>query len=38
LLVVANALRLGGMDRRQPNGGLPGASIGALCGARGGAR
>jgi Cu2+-exporting ATPase len=38
LLVVANALRLGGMDRRQQNSSLPQGSIGPLCRARGGAR
>ena len=38
LLVVANALRLDGIDRRQRDSGLPGANIGALCGARNGAR
>jgi P-type Cu2+ transporter len=38
LLVVANALRLGGIDRRQQNSGWPQGSIGPLCRARGGAR
>jgi len=38
LLVVANALRLGGMDRRRQNGGSPEGSIAALYGARGVAR